>query len=61
MFEVLDKKKGIYIDEHEREDVLHRAKFLRFLIAGGFFNKDHAPTSEAIPVLFSSISSIDHS
>ena len=33
-FEVLDKKKGVYIDGHEREDVVkHRQKFLRQLVA----------------------------
>ena len=47
-FEVLDKKKGVYIDGHEREDVVeHRKKFLRQLVAGGFLTKDDAPTEEA--------------
>ena len=47
-FEVLDKKKGVYIDGHEREDVVqHRGKFLHFIIAGGFLSKDDAPTDEA--------------
>ena len=37
-FQVLDKKKGIYIDGHERDDVIkNRKKFLRKLVAGGFF------------------------
>ena len=47
-FEVLDKKKGVYIDGHEREDVVtHRQKFLRQLVASGFLTKDGAPTEEA--------------
>ena len=47
-FEVLDKKKGVYIDGHEREDVVsHRRKFLRQLIAGGFLTPELAPSTEA--------------
>ena len=47
-FEVLNKKKGVYIDSHEREDVVkHRKKFLRQLVAGGFLTKDGAPNDEA--------------
>ena len=35
-FEGLNKKKGVYIDGHEREDVVkHRRKFLCQLVAGG--------------------------
>ena len=46
-FEVLNKK-GVYIDSHEREDVVaHRKKFLRQLVAGGFLTKDGAPNDEA--------------
>ena len=37
---MLDKKKGVYIDGHERDDVVkHRRKFLRQMIASGFFDK----------------------
>ena len=47
-FEVLDKKKGIYIDGHEREDVVqHRQRFLRQLVAGGFLAAEFAPSLEA--------------
>ena len=47
-FVVLDKKKGVYIDGHERDDVTeHRRKFLRQLVAGGFLTKDLAPSPEA--------------
>lgn len=47
-FEVLNKKKGVYIDGHERGDVVeHRKKFLRQLVAGGFLTKDGAPNDEA--------------
>ena len=47
-FEVLDKKKGIYIDGHEREDVVqYRQRFLRQLVAGGFLAAEFAPSLEA--------------
>ena len=47
-FQVLDKKKGIYIDGHERPDVVqHRWCFLRQLVAGGFLTKEDAPSDEA--------------
>ena len=47
-FEVLDKKKGVYIDGHERDDVvMHRQKFLRQLIVGGFLTPELAPSDEA--------------
>ena len=46
-FEVLDKKKGVYIDGHERDDVVkHRRKFLRQMIASGFLTKESAPSEE---------------
>ena len=46
-FEVLDKKKGVYIDGHERDDVIqHRHKFLRQLIGGGFLTPECAPNIE---------------
>ena len=52
-FEVLDKKKGVYIDGHEGDDVVqHRRKFLRQMISSGFLTKDSAPseeTKEAFP------------
>ena len=47
-FHVLDKKKGIYIDGHEHDDVIqHRKTFLRQMISSGFLLKDHAPNDEA--------------
>lgn len=47
-FEVLNKKKGVYIDDHGRDDVVeHRKKFLCQLVAGGFLTKDGAPNDEA--------------
>ena len=47
-FEVLDKKKGIYRDGHERPDVVqHRKRFLRQLVVGGFLTKELAPSEEA--------------
>ena len=45
--EVLDKKKGVYIDGHERLDIDHRRKFLRKLVASGFLVPEEAPTDEA--------------
>ena len=47
-FHVLDPKKGIYINGHEREDVVaYRAKFLRKMVGIGFINKNNAPTAKA--------------
>ena len=47
-FEVVTKKKGTYVDGHERADVVeYRAKFLRRLVSLGFLNSDNAPTEEA--------------
>ena len=41
-------KKGIYIDDHERDGVVEqRKKFLRQLVAGGFLTKDGAPNDNA--------------
>ena len=46
-FSVIDKKKGIYIDGHERPDVVsYRKKFLRKMICG-MLTPVHAPTDEA--------------
>lgn len=57
-FEVQDKKKGVYIDGHERDDVIeHRKKFLCQLVAGGFLVKEDAPTDEAKSAFPSDISS----
>ena len=51
-FHVLDQKKGVYIDSHERDDVIeYRQKFLRKMVSIGFLNKDNAPTSEAAQFL----------
>ena len=47
-FEVIDAKKGTYVDGHERADVVeYRGKFLRKMVALGFLNEDNAPTEEA--------------
>ena len=46
-FQVIDAKKGIYVDGHERSDVVeYQAMFLRKMIALGFLNRDNAPTPE---------------
>lgn len=47
-FEVVMKKKGIFVDGHEREDVVeYRQKFLRRMVAMGFLHESNAPTEEA--------------
>lgn len=51
-FEVLSKKKGTFVDGHEREDVVtYRNKFLRRLVALGFLNPTNAPSKSAIAAL----------
>ena len=51
-FEVIKKKKGTYVDGHERDDVVEfRTKFLRKMTANGFLNKGNAPTPEAASAL----------
>lgn len=52
MFRVLDRKKEIYIDGHEREDVVtYHQKYLRKMVSLGFINKDYAPMLEAAQCL----------
>ncbi len=47
-FEVIVKKKGTFVDGHERADVVeYRSKFLRKMIGLGFLNSNHAPTEDA--------------
>ena len=47
-FEVVTKKKGTFVDGHEREDVVeYRKTFLRKMTALGFLNEGNAPTEEA--------------
>lgn len=47
-FSVVVKKKGTYVDGHERDDVVeYRKTFLRRMVALGFLNRDNAPTDEA--------------
>ena len=47
-FNVLNQKKGVYIDGYEWEDVTeYRKKFIRKFIALGFINNDNAPSEEA--------------
>ena len=51
-FHVLDQKKGVYIDGHERDDVIeYRQNFLCKMVSIGFLNKDNAPTVEAAQFL----------
>ena len=47
-FNVVKKKKGTYVDGHERDDVVdYRQKFLRRMVSLGFLNESNAPTEEA--------------
>jgi len=44
----VNKKKGTFVDGHERDDVVEYCKtFLRRMVALGFLNRDNAPTDEA--------------
>ena len=47
-FEVIKDGRGIYIDGHEREDVVeYRKLFLNSMVRLGFLNNQNAPTPEA--------------
>ena len=47
-FQVLTPRKGIFVDGHERPDVVaYRREFLRKLMKTGFLHFTHAPTDEA--------------
>ena len=47
-FFVMDRKKGIYYDGHERLDVVaYRERFFRKVTALGFLNRENAPTPAA--------------
>ena len=47
-FEVKVKKKGTFVDGHERDDVVeYRSQFLRKMIGLGFLNHNNAPTDDA--------------
>ena len=51
-FKVLDRKNGVYIDGHEREDVVaYRKEFIQKMVSIGFINKDNAPTPQAAQCL----------
>jgi len=51
-FEVLSAKKGIFIDGHERDDVVESRKlFLRKMTKIGFLHFTNAPTEDAIKAL----------
>jgi len=47
-FQVIKKKKGTYVDGHERSDVIeYRQKFLRKMVANGFLNRRNMPSIES--------------
>ena len=47
-FEILQRSKGVFIDGHERPDVVEsRVKFLQAMTECGFLRPDNAPTEEA--------------
>ena len=51
-FDVLQLSKGVFIDGHERSDVVEsRVNFLRTLTKCGFLRPDNAPTEEASQAL----------
>ena len=51
-FDVLQLAKGVFIDGHERPDVVEsRVKFLRTMTECGFLHPDNAPTEEAARAL----------
>ena len=51
-FNVLQMSKGVFIDGHERPDVVEsREKFLRKMTECGFLRPDNAPTEEAAQAL----------
>ena len=51
-FEILQLSKGVFIDGHERSDVVEsRVKFLKTMTACGFLRPDNAPTEEAARAL----------
>ena len=51
-FEVITPRKGIFIDGHERADVVEdRITFLRRMVKLGFLHFDNAPTPDAIKAI----------
>ena len=57
-FEIVAKKKGTFVDGHERSDVVeYRQKFLRKMVGLGFLNVNNAPTEEAKNALPSDLES----
>ena len=51
-FEILQLSKGVFIDGHERPDVVEsRVKFLKTMTECGFLRTDNAPTEEAAQAL----------
>ena len=68
-FEVVTKKKRMFVDGHEHDDVVeyqkkflrdvveYQKKFLRRMLSLGFLNPDNAPTDEAKAALLTDITS----
>ena len=51
-FDILQLSKGVFIDGHQRSDVVEsRVKFLRTMTEYGFLRPDNAPTEEAAQAL----------
>ena len=47
-FDVIAKKKGTFVDGHERDDVVeYRSKFLRKMVGLGFLNSSNSPSEDA--------------
>ena len=46
-FDVIAKKKGTFLDGHERDDVVeYRSKFLRKMVGVGFLNSSNFPSKD---------------
>ena len=55
-FDVLQMSKGVFIDGHERPDVVEsREKFMRKMTECGFLCPDNAPTEEAAQALLADV------
>jgi len=47
-FQIIEKKKGTFVDGHERDDVIeYHSNFLRKIVGLGFLNQTNAPSEEA--------------
>ena len=59
-FEILETKKGIFVDGHEWDVVENQKKFLRQMVMFGFLNAANAPTDKAKSVHPDDLECIPH-